>query len=83
MLYYTTWFISCLRPIKYIFEKLALTKKLSHWQVILFEFEIVFITSKVIKGPAIENYLDELPIENWDSMEMFFSRRESTKHRLS
>ena len=37
-------------PIKYIFEKLALIGKISRWQMLLTEFEIMFVTWKAIKG---------------------------------
>ena len=50
MLYYTTRLISLMDPIKYIFEKLALTGK-------IFEFDIVFVTRKAIKSQAIVDYL--------------------------
>ena len=57
MLYYTTRLISHMDPIKYIFEKLALIGKISHWQMFLFKFDIVFVMRKAIKGQAIANYL--------------------------
>ena len=53
MLYYTMRLISCMDPIKYIFEKLALTGNISRWQMLLFEFDIVFVPRKAIKGQAI------------------------------
>uniref|UniRef100_A0A2N9HZJ3 Integrase catalytic domain-containing protein n=1 Tax=Fagus sylvatica TaxID=28930 RepID=A0A2N9HZJ3_FAGSY len=33
MLYYTTWLVSRMDPIKYIFEKPALTGKIARWQI--------------------------------------------------
>ena len=57
MLYFTTQLISRTDPIKYIFEKPALTGKISHWQLLLFEFDIVFVVRKAIKGQAIADYL--------------------------
>ena len=50
MLYYTTRLISRMDPIRYIFEKLALTGKISHWHMLLSEFDIVFAMRKAIKG---------------------------------
>ena len=46
MLYFTTQLISCMDPIKYIFEKPALSRKISRWQMLLSEFDIVFVTRK-------------------------------------
>jgi hypothetical protein len=50
MLYYTTWLVSQMDPIKYIFEKPALTRKIARWQVLLSEFDILFVARKAIKG---------------------------------
>ena len=52
MLYYATRLISHMDPIKYIFEKPGLTRKISRWQMLLSKFDIVFGTRK-----AIVNYL--------------------------
>ena len=57
MLYYTTRLISRMNPIKYIIEKPALTRKISRWQMLLSEFDIMFVKRKAIKGQAIANYL--------------------------
>uniref|UniRef100_A0A2N9FB32 RNA-directed DNA polymerase n=1 Tax=Fagus sylvatica TaxID=28930 RepID=A0A2N9FB32_FAGSY len=57
MLYYTTWLVSRMDPIKYIFEKPALTGKIARWQVLLSEFDILFVARKAIKGQAIADYL--------------------------
>ena len=50
MLYYTTWLISRMDPIKYIFKKPTLTGKISCWQMLLPKFDVVFMTRKAIKG---------------------------------
>ena len=44
-------------PNKYIFEQLALTGKISHWQMLHSEFDIVFVTRKAIKVQAIADYI--------------------------
>ena len=65
MLYYTMWLISCMDPIKYIFEKPALTGKISCWQMLLSEFDIVFVIRKAIKGQAIKPELDSVELWHW------------------
>ena len=40
MLNRTTWLISKMDPIKYIFEKPALTGRIAHWQMLLSEYDI-------------------------------------------
>ena len=64
MLYFTTRLISHMDPIKYIFKKPALIGKISHWQMLLSEFNIVFMVQKAIKGQAIANYLADQPLNN-------------------
>jgi len=49
MLSHTTWLVSKMDPVKYIFEKPALTGRIARWQVLLSKFDIVYVTQKVIK----------------------------------
>ena len=49
MLSHTTWLISKMDSVKYIFEKPALTGRIARWQVLLSEFDIVYVTQKAIK----------------------------------
>jgi len=44
-------------PIKYIFEKPTLTGRISHWQVLLLEYDIEYLTQKAVKGSALADYL--------------------------
>ncbi len=61
MLSHTTWLISKMDPVKYIFEKLALTGRIARWQVLLSEFDIVYVTQKAVKGSALADYLAQQP----------------------
>ncbi|XP_023899811.1 uncharacterized protein LOC112011693 [Quercus suber] len=65
-------------PIKYIFEKPALTGKISRWQMLLSEFEIVFMTRKAIKGQAIANYLVDQPLNYPELSESLFPNKDVT-----
>ena len=42
MLNHTTWLISKMDPIKYIFEKSALTRRISRWHMLLSEYDIEY-----------------------------------------
>ena len=44
MLYHTTWLIARLDPIKYIFEKPSLFGRIARWQVLLSEFDILYVS---------------------------------------
>ena len=59
-------------PIKYIFEKPALTGKISRWQMLLSKFDIVFVTRKTIKDQAIADYLVDQPLNNPKLSESLF-----------
>ena len=72
MLYYTMRLISRINPIKYIFEKPALTGKISRLQMLLFEFDIVFVTRKAIKGQAIADYLADQPLNDLELSKSLF-----------
>ena len=68
MLNYTTWLVSKMDPVKYIFEKPALTGRIVWWQVLLSEFDIVHVTQKAIKGSALVYYLAQQPINDYQPM---------------
>ena len=42
---------------RYLFQVPALTGKISRWLVLLTEFDIEYITTKVIKGRAVAKFL--------------------------
>ena len=44
MLYHTTWLIARLDLIKYIFEKPSLFGRIARWQVLLSEFDILYVS---------------------------------------
>ena len=57
LLYHTTWLLSKLDPIKYIFEKPSLSERIARWQVLLSEYDIRYVSQKAIKGSAITEFL--------------------------
>ena len=73
MLSHTTWLISKMDPIKYIFEKPALTGRIARWQMLLSEYDILYVTQKAIKGSALAYYLPHQPIEDYQLMQPEFS----------
>lgn len=72
MLTHTTLLISKMDPIKYIFEKPALTGRVASWQMILTEYDIQYTTEKAIKSSVIADYLAHLPIEDYMPMKFDF-----------
>lgn len=43
---HTTYMISRMDPLKYIFQKTMPTGKLAKWQLLLSEFDLVYVTQK-------------------------------------
>ncbi len=43
-------------PLKYLFEKPALTKKLSRWLIFLVEFYLTYVSKNTIKGRVIAEH---------------------------
>ncbi|RDY07596.1 hypothetical protein CR513_08272, partial [Mucuna pruriens] len=68
VLSHTTWLVSRMDPIKYIFEKLALTGKIARWQVALSKYDIFHVTQKVINGSVLADYLAHNPLVDYQPM---------------
>jgi hypothetical protein len=39
-----------MEPLKHIFEKPSLTGRIARWQMLLTEFDIIYVTKKAVKG---------------------------------
>ena len=76
MLNHTTWLISKMDPIKYIFEKLALTRRIAHWQMLLSEYDIEYRAHKAIKGSILADHVAHQPIEDYQSVQYDFRDEE-------
>ena len=58
-------------PLKYLFEKPALSGRLSRWLILLVEFDFKYVARKTIKGSIVSNFCAENPIEGEDGKEDF------------
>ena len=59
-------------PIKYIFEKPALSGRIARWQMLLSEYDIEYHTQKAIKGSILADHLAHQPIEDYQSIKFDF-----------
>ncbi|GAU51332.1 hypothetical protein TSUD_412790 [Trifolium subterraneum] len=73
---HTTWLISKMDPIKYIFEKAALTGRIARWQMLLFEYDIEYRTQKAIKGSVLADHLAHQPVDNYQPIKFDFPDEE-------
>ncbi|RDX67933.1 hypothetical protein CR513_53134, partial [Mucuna pruriens] len=65
---HTMMLISKTDPLKYIFQKLALTRKIARWKMALLECDIVYISQKVIKGSALAEQLAHHPLSDYQPL---------------
>ena len=72
MLYYTTWLISKMDPLKYIFEKPYLSSRIARWQVMLAEYDIVYKTRTSVKGSVIADHLADNAIQDYEPLKFDF-----------
>ncbi|KAA3470710.1 reverse transcriptase [Gossypium australe] len=72
MLYHTIWLISKLDPLKYIMESIALNGRMARWQILLSEFDIIYVNQKAVKGSAIANFLASRALEDYEPLNFNF-----------
>ena len=53
-------------PLKYLFEKPALSGRLSRWLILLAEFDFKYVTRKTIKGSIVSGFCAKNLIEGED-----------------
>ncbi|XP_070007964.1 uncharacterized protein [Nicotiana sylvestris] len=51
-------------PLKYIFQKPMPTGRLAKWQILLTEFDIVYVTRTVMKAQTLADHLAENPVDD-------------------
>ena len=66
------WLISKLDPIKYIFKKSSLSRRIARWQVLLSEYDIQYVSQKAIKGSVIAEFLVDWTEDEYEPMKFEF-----------
>ena len=59
---YSVHLISSLDPLRYLFDRSALVRRLMRWLVLLTEFDIHYVTQKSIRGNIVANHLASLSV---------------------
>lgn len=72
MMNHITWLISKMDLIKYIFEKHALTGRISRWQMLLSGYDIKYHILKAIKGSMFADHLAHQPIDDYEFINFEF-----------
>jgi hypothetical protein len=76
MVNHTTWLISRMDPVKYIFEKPAVTRKIARRQMLLSEYDIVYKAQKAIKGSILAEHLACQPLDEYQPIKFEFPDEE-------
>ena len=72
MLYYTTWLILKLDSLKYMIESPALSGRLARWQVLLSEYDIVYVSQMVVKSSAIADFIASRTVQDYEPLSFDF-----------
>ncbi|XP_070049346.1 uncharacterized protein [Nicotiana tomentosiformis] len=64
LLTYTTYLITRIDPLKYIFQKPMPMGRFAKWQILLTEFDIVYVTRTTMKAQALADHLAENPVND-------------------
>ncbi|XP_021638846.2 uncharacterized protein LOC110634207 [Hevea brasiliensis] len=59
-------------PIKYVCESLFIPRRIAKWQVMLSQYNIVYMTRKAIQGSVIADLLAENPIDDYEALNFEF-----------
>ncbi|XP_075663087.1 uncharacterized protein LOC142632597 [Castanea sativa] len=65
------WVVARMDPLKYLFEKSALSGRLLKWLILLEEFDLKYVARKTIKGSIVSDFCAENPIEGENGKEDF------------
>ncbi|XP_058741461.1 uncharacterized protein LOC131613842 [Vicia villosa] len=63
-------------PIKYLFKKPALTRRIARWKMLLSEHDIHYRAQKAIKGNVLADHLASQPIDDDQSLQDDFPDKE-------
>ena len=68
------WIVARMDLLKYLFEKPALSERISRWLILLVEFDLKYAVRKTIKGSVVFNFCVENPVEGEDGREDFLDK---------
>ena len=65
------WVVARRGPLKYLFEKPALSGRLLRWLILLTEFNLKYVARKTIKGSIVLDFCAKNPVEGKDGRKDF------------
>ncbi|KAA3477425.1 reverse transcriptase [Gossypium australe] len=61
-----------LDPLKYMVESTTLNGRMARWQILLSEFDIVYVSQKAVKGSLIADFLASRALEDYEPLNFDF-----------
>ncbi|XP_052489941.1 uncharacterized protein LOC128042583 [Gossypium raimondii] len=58
--------------LKYMMESIAQNRRMARWQILLSEFDIVYVNQKAVKGSAIADFLASRALEDYEPLNYDF-----------
>ncbi|XP_073262695.1 uncharacterized protein [Populus alba] len=71
-IYYLSKKFTELDPLRYICNKPYLSSRIARWQVLLSEYDIIYMTRKAVKGSVIADHLADNAIEEYEPLDFDF-----------
>ena len=68
------WVVAKIDPLKYLFEKPTLSKRLSRWLILLVKFDLKYVTRKTIKGSIMSDFCAKNTVEGENGKEDFLDK---------
>src|SRR3954464_9363208 len=72
MLNHTTFLISKMDPIKYVFEHPALSGRIARWQMILTKYDIQYTSQKKKKKKVVADHLAHQAVDDYQALNFDF-----------
>ena len=64
--------MSKMDPMKHLYEAHSPVKKLAKWLILLIEFDVQYLTKKIVKGRAVAEFLARNPILDSEEIQLDF-----------
>ncbi|XP_040942235.1 uncharacterized protein [Gossypium hirsutum] len=63
-------------PLKYLMESAALNGRMARWQILLSEFDVVYVNQKAVKGSAIAEFLASRALDDYEPLNFDFPNKD-------
>ena len=68
---FLVWIVAKMDPLKYLFEKLALSGRLSRRLILLVDFNLKYVDRKTFKGSVVSDFCAKNPLKGEGSRKDF------------